>query len=260
MHDCCGGLGQAQLIEQPAESRLAMCGAIAVKTWQRQSGAMPQPFLHAREQKSLFVDRQQHIEMLRGQQVLDESEKSGRVVAQSRTTMKFLDKAREPGEAPGTGIADLNEVTGQPEDRDRLPRRRAVALGNKHPERLLDICGIGHAGSFPPPTRLSCEFNDASSCLAPSARAAMHGYSWTNNRQPVISARPAGPLIERGVNQTWSTLWPHRSKPRRTHRCGRWLRFRRPTGSAISISWCRRCCSPFCRNSSASTTSSLASR
>jgi len=55
MHDCCRGLGQAQLIEQPAEPSLAMCGAIAVKTWQRQSGAMPQPFLHAREQKSLFV-------------------------------------------------------------------------------------------------------------------------------------------------------------------------------------------------------------
>jgi hypothetical protein len=72
---------------------------------------MPEPFRHAREQKSLFVDRQQHIEMLRGQQVLDESEKSGRVVAQSRTTMKFLDKARKPREAPATGIADLNEVT-----------------------------------------------------------------------------------------------------------------------------------------------------
>src|SRR5438046_923313 len=34
---------------------------------------------------------------------------------------------------------------------------------------------------------------------APLARAAMHRYSWTNNRQPVISAGPAGPLIERGV-------------------------------------------------------------
>ena len=88
-----------------------MCGAIADKTWQRQSGAIPQPFLHAREQESLFVDRQQHIEMPRGQQVLDELEKSDRVVAQSRATMKFLDKAREPREAPGTGIADLNEVT-----------------------------------------------------------------------------------------------------------------------------------------------------
>src|SRR5439155_6811520 len=134
---------QAQLIEQPAEPRLTMCGAIADKTWQRQSGAIPQPFLHAREQKSLFVDRQQHIEMPRGQQVLDEPEKSGRIVAQSRATMKFLDKAREPREAPGTGIADLNEVTRQPQDRDRFPGRGAVSLGNKHPEWLLDNCGIG---------------------------------------------------------------------------------------------------------------------
>src|SRR6266403_3699226 len=164
MHDCCRRLRQAQLIDQPAESGLAMCGAIADKIWQRQSGAMSQPFLHAREQKSLFVDRQQHIEMPRGQQVLDESEKSVRVVAQSRTMMEFSDKAREPREAPGTGIADFDEVTRQPQDRDRLARRRAVSLGNKHPERLLDIRGIGHAGSFPPPTRLSCEFNDASSC------------------------------------------------------------------------------------------------
>src|SRR5260370_34157839 len=100
MHDCCGGLGQAQLIEQPAESRLAMCGAITVKTWQRQSGAMPQPFLHAREQKSLFVDRQQHIEMLRGQQVLDESDKSGRVISQSRATMIVVAKQRKTREAP----------------------------------------------------------------------------------------------------------------------------------------------------------------
>src|SRR5258707_14691135 len=111
MHDCCRRLRQAQLIEHPAESRLAVCGAIADKTWQRQSGAMPQPFLHAREQKSLFVDRQQHIEFPPGQQVLDESEKSVGVVAQSRATMKFLDKARKPREAPRTGIADLNDVT-----------------------------------------------------------------------------------------------------------------------------------------------------
>src|SRR5258708_30231416 len=104
MHDCCRGLGQAQLIEQPAEPRLTMCGAIAVKTWQRQSGATFQPFLHAREQKSLFMDRQQHIEMPRRQQFLDESEKSVRVVAQSRTTMKFSDKSRESREAPGTRI------------------------------------------------------------------------------------------------------------------------------------------------------------
>jgi hypothetical protein len=162
-HDARYRLGQVQLIEQPAESRLAMRGAIADKTWQRQSGAMTQPFLHAREQKSLFVDRQQHIEMPRRQQVLDESEKSGRVVAQSRTTMKFVHKAREPREAPGTGIADLNKVTRQPQDRDRLPGRGAVSFGNKHPERLLDIRGIGHAGSFPPPRCLSCEFIDASS-------------------------------------------------------------------------------------------------
>src|SRR5260370_5600913 len=117
MHDCCRRLGKAKPIEQPAESRLAMCGAIAVKTWQRQSGAMPQPFLHAREQKSLFVDRQQHIEMLRGQQVLDESEKSGRVVAQSRATMKFLDKAQKPPEPPATGIAHLNQHTSHPKHR-----------------------------------------------------------------------------------------------------------------------------------------------
>src|SRR5712672_1561536 len=133
-----------------------MCGAIAFKTWQRQSRAISQPVLHAREQRSLFVDRQQHIEMPPGQESLDESEKSVRVVAQSRTTMKFSDKPREPRKAPGTGIADLNEVTRQPQDRDRLPGRGAVSLGNKNPKRLLDIRGIGHAGSFPPATRLSC--------------------------------------------------------------------------------------------------------
>ena len=44
----------------------------------------------------------------------------------------------------------------------------------------------------------------------------MQRYSWTNNRQPIFSQpRLAGPLHLNGVlNQTWSTFWPHRSKPR----------------------------------------------
>jgi hypothetical protein len=38
-------------------------------------------------------------------------------------------------------------------------------------------------------------------------RAAMQRHSWTNNRQPVISAGLAGPLYRNGVlNQRWSTF------------------------------------------------------
>src|ERR1700694_3076668 len=103
--------------------------------------------------------------------------------------MKFSNKPRESCEAPGTGIADLNEVTRQPQDRDRLPRRGAVSFGNKDPERLLDLRGIGHIGSFPHRQPLSRELNGAFP-LACLARAAMQRYSWTNNRQQVSFGGP----------------------------------------------------------------------
>src|ERR1700687_5823730 len=112
--------------------------------------------------------------------------------------MKFSNKPRESCEAPGTGIADLNEVTRQPQDRDRLPRRGAVSFGNKHPERLLDLRGIGHIGSFPHRQPLSRELNGAFP-LACLARAAMQRYSWTNNRQQVNFGGPCRAVTsERG--------------------------------------------------------------
>src|SRR6202165_5453039 len=112
--------------------------------------------------------------------------------------MKFSNKPRESCEAPGTGIADLNEVTRQPQDRDRLPRRGAVYFGNKDPERLLDLRGIGHIGSFPHRQPLSRELNGAFP-LACLARAAMQRYSWTNNRQQVSFGGPCRAVTsERG--------------------------------------------------------------
>ena len=57
-----GRLRQAQLVEQPAEAGLAMHGAVACKGWQRQPGVAFQPLPHAREQKSLLMGRQQHVE------------------------------------------------------------------------------------------------------------------------------------------------------------------------------------------------------
>ena len=133
-------LRQAQLVEQPAEAGLAMHGAVACKGWQRQPGAALQPLPHAREQKSLLVGRQQHVETPRRQQLLDKPEEPGRIVPQARTVMKLADKPREPRQAIAVGIADLDMVTRQPQDRDRLPRRGAASLGDEHPERL---CSIG---------------------------------------------------------------------------------------------------------------------
>ena len=66
-HDSRGRLRQTQSIEQPAKCGLAVRDAVAGKTRQRQPGAILQTLPRAGKQKSLFVNRQQHIEMLRGQ-------------------------------------------------------------------------------------------------------------------------------------------------------------------------------------------------
>ena len=82
-----GRLRQAQLVEQPAEAGFAMHGAVACKVWRGQPGAALQPLPHAREQKSLLMDRQQHIEMPRRQQLLDKCQEPGRIVPQARAMM-----------------------------------------------------------------------------------------------------------------------------------------------------------------------------
>ncbi len=145
-HDYCCRLWQAQLVEQPAESGLAMCGAIIGKTRQRHSDTSRQALEYAREQKSLFVDWQQHVEMPRGQQVFDKGEKPGRIVPHRRTAMKSGDKPRKPRQAVRTGIADFDDMTRKPKDRDRLPRRGAVSLGEQHAERFCSMHAVGHTG------------------------------------------------------------------------------------------------------------------
>ena len=80
---------------------LAVHGAIALEARQCQSDMICQPLLRARKQESLFVDREQHVEMVHRQQAFDKAEKPDRVVAQPRTTMKFSYKARESRKAKG---------------------------------------------------------------------------------------------------------------------------------------------------------------
>jgi hypothetical protein len=196
-HDPCRRLRQVQSVEQPAEAGLAVRGAITFETRQRQPDAARQPRLHAREQEPLFMGRQQHVILPGGQQSLDKAKEPGGIVLQPRAAMKLPDKPREPRQAERRGIADLDVVTRQPENGDRFPRGSAASLGNQHPERLLNQGGIGHAGSFPYEAALSCR-------ISPFRRgwsgAAMQPYSWTNNRQPVFSARLAGPLSQRGID------------------------------------------------------------
>ena len=78
---------------------------------QRQPGAAIQPLPHAREQKSLLMDRQQHVEMPCRQHLLDKPKETGRVVPQARTMMEFSDKPREPRQAIAVRVADLDVVT-----------------------------------------------------------------------------------------------------------------------------------------------------
>jgi hypothetical protein len=56
-------LRQAQFIEQPVESGLAVRHAVAAKSRQRQSDTILQTLSRARKQKSLLMDWQQHVEM-----------------------------------------------------------------------------------------------------------------------------------------------------------------------------------------------------
>jgi hypothetical protein len=54
----------------------------------------------------------------------------------------------------------------------------------------------GHAGIIPAPAAFVPRFDAAFR----RSRGAMQRYSWTNNRQPVFSARLAGPLSQRGFD------------------------------------------------------------
>ncbi len=178
-HDFRRRLRQIQLQQQPAEPGLAVRRAIGFETRQRQPDATLESLLHPREQKSLLMRRQQHVELLRRQQLLDKGQEPGRVGPQTRTAMKFSDETRIPCEAPGRGIADLDVMTQQAQNRDRFPRRSAGTLGHEHAERF---CGIDHAGSLPHRPRLSLILMTHFLDQARFAGAAMQRHSWTNNR------------------------------------------------------------------------------
>jgi hypothetical protein len=114
--------------------------------------------------------------------------------------MEFADESRESRQAMQRGIADLDDVARQAQDRDRLPRRGAVSLGNQHPERFWNLRGKDHANIISTsPAVVLPNLPPLVALAAPSAGAAMQRYSWTNNPRPVILAGPAGPLNANGV-------------------------------------------------------------
>jgi hypothetical protein len=93
--------------------------------------------------------------------------------------MEFPNEARVPRKAPKRGIADLDVMARQAENRDGFPRGRAGTLGDEHPERL---CGmINHVQSLLHPLPLSLIL--MTHLLPPPrlAGAAMQRNSWTNN-------------------------------------------------------------------------------
>ena len=73
-----------------------MRGAVALEIRQCQTDAARQALPHAREQKSLLMRGQQHVELSGGEKLLDEGEIPGRVVPQARTAVEFPHEAREP--------------------------------------------------------------------------------------------------------------------------------------------------------------------
>src|SRR6185437_678234 len=114
------GLRQSQFIEQPAEGGLAVRDAIIFERRQREACASLEPLGGTRKQKSLLVGRQQDVETVRGQQRLDESKIAARVIAQGRAAVKLPHESREARQAQGCGIADLDVMAAESQNRDRL--------------------------------------------------------------------------------------------------------------------------------------------
>ena len=135
-HDPRRRLRQAELIEQPAEAGLAVRGAVARKIRQRQPDATLETLPHARKQKSLLMGRQQHVEMPRRQQLLDESAESRPDRPAIPGSDEISGRTARTSQGNRRGIADLDMMARQPQNCDRLARRGAVTLGNKHAERL----------------------------------------------------------------------------------------------------------------------------
>src|SRR5262249_6726090 len=69
-------LRQVETREQAAEAGLAVRGAVAFKRRQRDGDAALEPILHLREQKSLLMRRQQHVEAAACNQSLDKGEEA----------------------------------------------------------------------------------------------------------------------------------------------------------------------------------------
>jgi hypothetical protein len=111
-------------------------GAIALEAWQRGTGVAFDARLRPGKQKPLLMRRQQHIEFPAGQLLLDEGQIAGGIIPQSRAAVKLPDEAREPREAPGRGIADLDVMARKTQNRNRLPGRGAGTLRNEHAERF----------------------------------------------------------------------------------------------------------------------------
>ena len=80
--------------------------------------------------------RQQHIEFAVGQPLLDEGQIARGIVPQSGAAVKFRHQSREPREAPGRGIADLDGMARKTQNRDRLTGRGGGTFGDEHPERF----------------------------------------------------------------------------------------------------------------------------
>jgi hypothetical protein len=122
--------------------------------------------------------RQQHIEFLLSQPLLDEGQIAGGVIPQSRAAVKFSDEAREPRKTPRRGIADLDVMARQTQNRDGLAGRGA---GTSETSTRSGFKGSGISDHCRAGVPLSSRFNDAICAALPSAGAAMQLYSWTNN-------------------------------------------------------------------------------
>ena len=124
-------LRQSELRKQPTEPAFALRSLVARKARQRQADKSREPILDFGKQKSLLVDRQEHVEVLTRDQVENEGEISFRIDTQSRAAMKAAHQPRKPAQAMPIRIADIDLVTGQRQTGDRLSRRGTRPLGKK---------------------------------------------------------------------------------------------------------------------------------
>jgi hypothetical protein len=131
-HEAGRRLRQTEFGQDLAEARFAVGAFVALEARQRDLDVRKELLANSREQKSLLMGRQQHVETAGRNQLQDEGQVALRIGPEPRAAVKPPHEAGETAEAVRIGIADFEMVARKPQRRDRFARGGAPALGQKN--------------------------------------------------------------------------------------------------------------------------------